>query len=269
MPLIRTLAPGGHGGGPLSTRRGTVAIAAVVAVIAGAILIVFLDNYRKSVAAEGQPARVLVANGLVAKGASGEILASERMVRMVQVRESDLAGGAISDPAQIRGMVAVHEILPGQQLRMADFTTAREPVAIRLRAGDRAIALPVDAVHGLSGPVQAGSHVDVLVGFNGDSTSGGSAGLAAPVIKKILDDILVLRAPVAGSGGSGGSGGGNVVLRVPARFAPHVAYAADNGVLWLTLRSAVGSRDTKSDIVDLAKVLISRKPVALNAGEER
>ncbi len=266
MPLIRTLAPGGHGGGPLSTRRGTVAIAAAVAVLAAAILVVFLNNYRRSIAAEGQPARVLVANGLIAKGASGEVLAGERMVRLVHVRKSDLAAGAISDPAQIRRMVAVQEILPGQQLKLADFTASREPVGIKLRAGDRAIALPVDAVHGLTGPVQAGSRVDVLVGFNAQSTSGGTAGLGAPVIKKILDDILVLRAPVAGSGSSRG---GNVVLRVPARFAPHLAYAADHGVLWLTLRAAVGSRDTRSDIIDLAKVLISRKPVALNAGEER
>jgi Flp pilus assembly protein CpaB len=262
MPLIRTLAPGGHGGGPLSTRRGTIAVAAVVAVLAAAILIVFLDNYRRSVAAEGQPARVLVANGLIAKGASGEILAGERMVRLVHVRKSDLAAGAITDPAQIRSQVAVQEILPGQQLKAADFTAAREPVGIKLRAGDRAIALPVDAVHGLSGPVQAGSHVDVLVGFNGQSTSGGSAGLGAPVIKKILDDVLVLRPPAAGETG-------NVVLRVPARFAPHMAYAADHGVLWLTLRPAVGARDIESDVIDLAKVLVSEKPVALNAGEER
>jgi Flp pilus assembly protein CpaB len=207
---------------------------------------------------------VLVANGLIARGASGEVLAGERMVRLVHVRKSDLAAGAITDPGQIRQMVAVQEILPGQQLKIADFTAAREPVGIKLRAGDRAIALPVDAVHGLSGPVQAGSHVDVLVGFDAQSTSGGAAGLSAPVIKKILDDILVLRAPVAGGGS-----GGNVVLRVPAKFAPHVAYAADHGVLWLTLRPAVGSRDTKSDMIDLAKVLVSEKPVALNAREER
>jgi Flp pilus assembly protein CpaB len=263
MPRIPTLGRSGRGGGPLSTRRGTIAVAAVVALLAAAILVFFLNNYRRSVAAEGHPARVLVANGLIAKGASGELLASERMMRLVHVRKSELAPGAITDPAQIRRSVAAHEILPGQQLKLADFTLAREPVGIKLRAGDRAIALPVDAVHGLTGPVQAGSRVDVLAGFNAQSTSGGASGLAAPVIKKILDDILVLRAPAAGGSG------GNVVLRVPARFAPHMAYAAEHGLLWLTLRPAVGARDTRSDVIDLARVLVSKKPVALNAGEER
>jgi Flp pilus assembly protein CpaB len=266
VPLIRTFAAGGHGGGPLSTRRRTVAVAAAVALVAAATLVLFLNNYRRSVAAEGQPAGVLVANGLIAKGASGELLASERMVRLVHVRKSDRAAGAITDPGQIRSQVAVQEILPGQQLKVADFTAAREPVGIKLRAGDRAIALPVDAVHGLTGPIQAGSRVDVLVGFNAESSTGGAAGLNTPVIKKILDDILVLRAP---AGGGGSSGGGNVVLRVPARFAAHMAYAADHGVVWLTLRPALGARDTDSDVIDLAKVLVSKRPVALNAGEER
>jgi Flp pilus assembly protein CpaB len=260
MPLIRRLVPaGGRGGGLLSTRRGTIAVAAAVALLAAAILLTFLNHYRTSVVGQGEPARVLVANGLIAKGSPGDVLATERMVRTVHMRKSQLAEGAVTDPAAIRGQVAVQEILPGQQLKALDFTPARDPVATKLGRGDRAIAVPVDAVHGLTGPVQAGNHVDVLVGFNSEGAGAGGATTNGPVVKKILDDILVLRA----AGGTEQTGG-NVVLRVPARFASHLAFAADNGVLWLSLRPAAGARESRSDVVTLEKVLLGAKPVPLN-----
>jgi Flp pilus assembly protein CpaB len=261
MPLIRRYASVGARGGLLSTRRGTVAVAVGVALLAAAILVTFLNHYRTSIAGEGEPARVLVANGLIAKGSSAQVLTSEKMVRTVRVRKSQLAEGAVSDPATIRGQVAVEEILAGQQLNASDFTPARDPVAIKLGAADRAIAVPVDAVHGLAGPVQAGDHVDVLVGFNGESSGGGAAGagMNVPVVKKILDDVLVLRAS-----GASEQAKGNVVLRVPARLVSHVAYAADNGLLWLTLRPAAGAREARSEVVTLEKVLVRAKPVPLN-----
>ncbi len=261
MPLIRRYASVGSRGGLLSTRRGTVAVAAGVALLAAAVLVTFLNHYRTSIAGEGEPARVLVANGLIAKGSSAQVLTTEKMVRFVHVRKSELAEGAVTDPAKIRGQVAVGEILAGQQLNASDFTPARDPVAIKLGAADRAIAVPVDAVHGLAGPVQSGDHVDVLVGFNGEGsgTGAGGASVNVPVVKKILDDILVLRA-----GGAGEQGKGNAVLRVPARLASHVAYAAENGVLWLTLRPAAGASEARSEVVTLEKVLVRAKPVPLN-----
>jgi hypothetical protein len=80
-----------------------------------------------------------------------------------------------------------------------------------------------------------------------------------PVVKKILDDVLVLRAS-----GASEQAKGNVVLRVPARLVSHVAYAADNGLLWLTLRPAAGAREARSEVVTLEKVLVRAKPVPLN-----
>lgn len=257
MTLIRRSATAGRGGGLLSTRRRTVAVAIAVAALAAALLLTFLGRYRDSLAAEGEPARVLVANGLIARGSPGELLVTERMVRTVHMRKSQLAEGAIIDPAAIRGQVAAQEILPGQQVKAADFTRSRDPVASKLRSGDRAIAIPVDAVHGLTGPVKAGDHVDVIAGFNGEGAGAGGAGTNGPVVKRILDDILVLRAPA-------GEDKSNVIVRVPARFAPHVAFAADNGLLWLSLRPAAGAQEARSDVVTLGKVLLSAKPVPLN-----
>jgi hypothetical protein len=52
-----------------------------------------------------------------------------------------------------------------------------------------------------------------------------------------LQDIYVLSAPAAGGGGiSGGSNGSNIVLRIPTKTAGQVAYAADNGKVWMILR---------------------------------
>jgi Flp pilus assembly protein CpaB len=253
MLLIPNSSKKGPGGkGLLATRQGTIFVAIGVALLAAILLIVFLKNYRSSVAAEGEPARVLVANGLIEKGSSGDLLTIERMIRTASVRADQLKAGAITDPALLRGRVALRDVLPGQQLVAAEFGPARDTVRSNLGGKHRAINIPVDAIHGMTGGVKTGDRVDVLAGFNTEQ-----GGVGRPVIKKILGDILVLRAAGAPAG-EGAPAGQGVVLRVPADSAAHVAYAADNGKLWLVLRPGVGVREAPEELVTLETVLFGK-----------
>ena len=259
MPLVNS--PNKRGprrGGLLATRQGTILVAVGAAILAASVLFLFISNYRDSVANKGEAARVLVASQLIQKGSSGDVLAGERMFRVATVRVDQLRPGAITDPAVLEQRVTSKDILPGQQLVGTDFTVAGGGLPDRLGGSQRAMAVEADAVHGLTGPLRVGDRVDVLAGFGTDS-----AGVGIPVVKKVLDDALVLRVGKAKGAktGGGAAGGGverGVVIRVPAKLAAHLALASDVGNIWLVARPGAGAKDAPDELVTIESVLFGK-----------
>src|SRR5215212_6208989 len=149
----------------ISTRAGTIAIAGGAALLAGIFIVAYLNRYRHSIKAQGAPVTVLVAKRLVPKGTPGDALNPSYFDRTT-IRQSQLLGGAFSDVASVRGRVAAIDVLAGQQLTASDFTKAASSMASSLSGSERAIDVPLDPAHGMTGPLQAGARVDVFVGFN-------------------------------------------------------------------------------------------------------
>ena len=98
----------------------------------------------------------------------------------------------------------------------------------------------------MTGQVVPGDHVDVFVGLNQTGAGG-----ARPVIKLMMDNALVLGTGVPA---------GTVLLRASGRQTAALAYAADNGKLWLVLRPASGAKPQKGSLMDLSS-LLALKPV--------
>ena len=63
-----------------STRKGSLLLGVLAAVIAGALIVVYVNRYRNSVRAQGAPVTVLVASSAIAKGTSGQAVASKSAV---------------------------------------------------------------------------------------------------------------------------------------------------------------------------------------------
>lgn len=236
-----------------TSRRATLIMAAVVAGVAGLVLILFVTNYRESVAADGEPARVLVASDLIPQGSSGEVLASERLFRTATIRADQLNEGAITDPGALRNSVARTDILPGQQLVATDFRPGASAQS-RLGGDFRALALPVDGIHGLKGTVRNGDRVDVYGSFFSSESAGAAPGNTQPVVRRLLRDVLVLKTAEADKGDDVEKVE-SVTLRVPAERATHLAFTADNGRIWLSLRPGAGAKDPEAPIVTVATVL--------------
>jgi pilus assembly protein CpaB len=241
-------------GKTLSTRNGTLLVSAIAALLAGGILLVFLSKYRDSTRDDGVSASVLVAKRLIERGSPGDVLADQGMFQRASVPRSDVKDGALVDPESIKGQAAANDIYPGEQLTTADFTPAAARAQNRLGPADRAIAIPIDTVHGNTTELRAGDRVDVLGGFNVGAASGGEG---QPVIKPLMRNVLVLTAPV------GGAPGANVVLRAPDQKAAELAFAADHGKLWLLLRPQAGGRDSEVSMVTLETVLFGVRPIEL------
>jgi Flp pilus assembly protein CpaB len=244
----------------LSTRGGSAAAAGITALVAGVILLVFLTQYRNSVNSDNKNASVLVAQRLIQKGSSGDVIATQGLYQTTQLKKSQLKNGAIADPATIRGKIASTDILPGQQLTSRDFVKSSDAVNTKLSGFERAISMPLDSAHGLIGNIQTGDRVDVIGAFN--VSQSGAAGGGVPVARVLLQNIEVLRAPGGSGGGVGGGGTKNVVLKVPDDKAAELAYASENGTVWLVERATAGAKASTPGIVTLDTLLFGTKPIS-------
>jgi Flp pilus assembly protein CpaB len=240
---IRRKVGGNWPGGTFSGRRGPIAIAAAAAVIAGILLFVFVQQYKKSVNGTVSTTAVFVATHFIQKGTATNSLATDNAFQRTLVKTNQVRLGAITDSAAIAGDAAAVNIYPGQQLTTADFTASDVTIASQLSRTQRAIAVPVDAIHGLVPYVTSGDYVDVLEG--GGQASGGVTTLA--------QNVLVLAVGGAGGGGGGvggGGAGGEIVLRVTDKTATAFANA---GQIWLTLRPPFGAVNSVHPIVKIGQ----------------
>ncbi len=241
----------------VSTRRGTLFAALLIALLAGASILLYLNSYRDSLRTQGALVTVLVAKETIHKGTAGSVVAAKNLYTATTIRESQLLEGAMSDPATLRDTVATREIFEGSQLTAGDFGAAGDSLAAQLTDRQRVVSVPFDSAHGLINGIEPGNRVDVYAGFNviplgadGKPTDGGQA---RPMLRLILPDVSVLE---IGEKASRGSATTNVSLRVDDLEAAQLAFASDNGKLWLALRPSAGAKASRRDIVTVETMLL-------------
>ena len=251
----------------ISTRAGTIAVAAGAALLAGISIAVYLNRYRSSVSSAGAPVTVLVAKRAIAKGTSGSVVASQNMFTTATLRESQLREGAFSDPAAIRDRVAVRDVYKGQQLTAADFIAGAVSLPSTLTGTQRIITIPLDSAHGLIDGIEPGNRVDVYVGMNvislGPDGQPRDGGQGKPVVRLIVADVPVLAIADKKTRGGSGSNTTNVSLRLDDLTAAKIAFASDNGKVWLALRPSAGAKRSRPDIVTVETLLLGVPPVQM------
>lgn len=215
----------------VSTRRGAYAVAAIAATLAGLVLLVFVNRYKEDVNAGLAPAPVLVADRLIPRGTSGSEVVSGKLFKPAAVAEENIRPDAVTQASQMVGMVATRDVLPGQQITTADFATVGDPIRSRLTKKERAIQIPIDAVHGLLTTLRTGDRVDILAAFN--ATAAGTAS-GTPTLEPLVRDIRVMR-----------NMGNSVILETTDQEGARLAFAADNAKLWFMLRPPIGASNSK------------------------
>jgi Flp pilus assembly protein CpaB len=247
----------------LATRRGTTIAGVAAAVLAGLVLMVYLNQYRNSVNESGSEMTVLVAKSLIEKGTPGAVVGTKELFQTTEAPQSQLKEGAVTDPATLQGRVAIRDIYPGTQITIGDFSASTtDAIGTKIVDTQRAISVPVDSAHGMTENIEAGDRVDVFAGFNVVPLVGPAAGKAIPVVKVLMQDALVLDVPGASGGASSGDES-NVVLRTNPDQAAQVAWAVDNGKVWIVLRPRAGAPALKPGIVNAESVLLGVKPVTV------
>jgi pilus assembly protein CpaB len=229
-----------------STRRGSLLVGVGAALLAGIVLFVYLQSYRNSVKSASSAGPVLVAKNLIPKGTSGDIIASTEQYQVADLPKSELKTGAIADPATLAGRIALTDIYPRQQLSAADFSLPGVDVLTNhIMRNERAISVPIDPAHSVNNQLANGDHIDIFIGLNARSAAG-----SQPIIKLLMQDVTLLRAPL-----------GNIAtLKVTERQAATLAWAVDNGRLWFVLRPTTGATTPNPGFIS-ANSLLGLKPV--------
>jgi pilus assembly protein CpaB len=247
-----------------TSRIGAFGMAIVLAVAAGALVLVYLANHDSSLQSSSGKVTVLVATRTIPQFTPGNQVVDGQMFRESSVSRDALADGAITDADQLKGLVARNDVYPGEQLTTNQFQRSDTTnVAVKLKADQRAVGFPVDPASGLIGQLQAGDHVDVIatfdvlpIGKNGLPLTGGQA---IPLTRTIVSDALVLTAPQPSSGGANGGGdsahGPSLTLAIGTEDVNRVMFAQQKGAIWFVLRPPGSSQDVGTDVVDVDAVL--------------
>jgi pilus assembly protein CpaB len=250
-----------------SSRSGTLVLGGLAALVAGALLLIYVSQVRQDANSQSATVSVLVANKLIPQSSSGDVIASQKWYTAVSTPKDQVKDGAITDPASISGKIASHDIYPNQQLTTSDFTDApTDAVTTKLTGKQRAISIPLDSAAGLTPFLQAGDHVDIMAGFNvipigpnGAPLNGSSQ--ARPVEKVVAQDIKVLEVPTTSSSTGSSSNGGNIVVQVTDQQAWDIAFAINNGTVFLAGAPQASIDSTKPSLVTLETMLLGIPPV--------
>jgi hypothetical protein len=88
-----------------------------------------------------------------------------------------------------------------------------------------------------------------------------------PVLRVLFQNVEVLKAPPVGEKAQGLNQQNqvqNLVLRVNDKQAVELAFAADNGKVWVTLRPQAGATQAKPSLTNLDRLVLGLDPIPLN-----
>jgi pilus assembly protein CpaB len=215
----------------VNIRRTTLLIASILAVGTGWLTLTYLSSLRPPSMGEQRP--VLIA--------AQEITARERITPAMFVKETRpaqaLEPGALSDPNQATGSLALITIPVGSQLTSSEIgTNVASALPVRLQPGMRAVSIPVDRVKDVAGLIQPGDRVDVIA--IPPSRSNGPPPKAATIFRavRVLAVGNALENPSATPSPSEQEAA-TVTLEVTPEQADVLAWADSNATLRLALRS--------------------------------
>ncbi|GAA4066488.1 Flp pilus assembly protein CpaB [Agromyces indicus] len=229
----------------MKTRIIGAIVALLLAVVGAFVLVNYVQAADARAAAGAELSDVYIVEEEIPQGTPGEEVGE--FVTVDQVPARNLNEDRVTDLADLQGLVALDDVLPGEQLLNSRFSdpavlnaTGEIPVPEGLQ--EVTIALPVERVVG--GQVSPGSTVGVVYSTNTNTISPNSN---VAVTKFMFHRMLVTRVTpgttVASDGSSTNETSAGTIMVTFAATTPQVerlVYGAEqqadgNGGLWLTL----------------------------------
>jgi pilus assembly protein CpaB len=228
----------------MHSRVLAILIAVVLAMVATAAMVVYVNGADRRALAGQQPTRVFVAEKLIPIGMSGEDAQNGTYIRETTVPLKNALKGRVLSREQLRNRYAAVDIVPGEQLLLERWVGAQDVGGKRLLPipeGHQAVSIGVDVVRQVAGFVTPGDRVNVAVtmpegGAGGDKT------------QYVLQNVQVLavgataltRTSAQANGGRVNQGKGSqtltaVTLAVADGQVRKVVFAAEKGSIYLTL----------------------------------
>lgn len=210
----------------MKTRLIAVIVAAVLAVAGAVALVVALTEANRAATAGAELTPVVVVQQSIPAGTSAERLGDAVSVEEVPARY--VAEGAVTDVAQLAGLVSEVGLEPGEQLLSSRFVTAAELAAgggrVAVPEGLQEVSIALDIQRVAGGAVAPGDRIGVFASLGGST-------------RLLLTQVLVTAvASTVASGSEGSSPQGLVLVTVAltADDSQRFLYAAEFGSVWLS-----------------------------------
>jgi len=149
------------------SNRLILLIGVFLAVVAFVLIVILLGNTDKSGGGGGapaspQPISTVIAAQDIPLGAA----ITEAMLTTQNLPPAQRLSGAFQIPSQVVGQQARQSVTKGAQITTQTISGSNK---FEVPAGQRAMSVQVDATSGVGTAIQAGDHVDLILGLTGDA----------------------------------------------------------------------------------------------------
>ena len=150
----------------MGRRSLIVVLALLLGVAAGGASYAYLHSVQQRAYHNATLTQVYTVKGSITKGTTAAAAIAAGQIVKAQIPTQFRPSDTVTDLATIRNQVAVANITNGQVISASLFTSASAvagTAAQAIPAGEVAITLSVDTVHGVAGLIQPGDQVDLMV----------------------------------------------------------------------------------------------------------
>jgi pilus assembly protein CpaB len=228
----------------MQSRVLAVILAVVLALVATAAMIVYVNGADRRALSNQQPVYVLRATKPIPASTSGEEALNGERVERVPVPRGNLVQGVMRSFDQLKGRYAEVDIVPGELLLLSRWVGAEDVGGRRLLQippDHQAVSIGVDLVRQVAGFVTPGDKVSLVLthpkpgGGGGDETQ-----FLLQNVQVLAVGATALTRSSQASGGRVSQGKGSqtltaVTLAVDKKYVPNVVHAAVDGDIYLTL----------------------------------
>jgi pilus assembly protein CpaB len=225
----------------MQSRVLAILIAVVLALVATAAMIVYVNGADRRAISGQQPVYVLRAKKNIPASTSGADAHNGDMIETVQVPRDSLVPGTVRSLDQLKERYAAVDIVKGEQLLLERWVGAEDVGGRRLLSipeNYQAVSIGVDLVRQVAGFVTPGDKVSMVVTMprgGQDQTE-----FLLQNVQVLAVGATALTRSSQGSGGRVNQGKGSqtltaVTLAIPEQAVQNVVFAEEKGSIYLTL----------------------------------
>ena len=227
----------------MQSRVLAILIAVVLALVATAAMVVYVNGADDRALAGQQPTYVWVAVKTIPLGMSGEDAQINKLIERVTVPTRNALKNRVVSLEQLRNRYAAVNIAAGEQLLLERWVGAEDIPGRRLLQippGHQAVSIGVDVVRQVAGFVTPGDRVNVAVTRPDDQGKDTTEFVLRNVQVLAVGATALTRSTPQANGGRVNQGRGSqtltaVTLSVEDRFVESVINASELGSIYLTL----------------------------------
>ena len=226
----------------MQSRVLAILIAVVLALVATAAMVVYVNGADRRAIAEQRPVRILVAAANIPAGTSGEDAQTKHWIEWKEVSQKSAVSGGFRSVTQLEGKSAAVDIVKGEQLLPSRWVGAGEVEGrglLPIPDDYQALSIGLDITRQVAGFVTPGDNVGIVLTL--PTTNGGSK------TRFLLQNVRVLAVGATALSSRTAQGGGGrvnqkgsqsvtaITLAIKKEYVENVVHAAVDGDIYLTL----------------------------------